>query len=177
MIPHAFIRVEFRGVGRKGLKVQTGGPAEKLPNGIAPMNFAIIEQDEQMTVYLTQQMAEELRHFFALDSIPVQLAVQSTVEALRADGDTRDGGDTVVTIPMAQDRRMSHWAPGLTDRRDQEEARFVDEDEMGCQPCGVFFTRGQTDRFHAATAASSRSTACRSGFWWLHPSWCRSLPT
>jgi hypothetical protein len=48
---------------------------------------------------------------------------------------------------------------------------------MGCQPCGVFFTRGQTDRFHVVTAASSRSTARRSGFWWLQPIWCKSLPT
>jgi hypothetical protein len=40
---------------------------------------------------------------------------------------------------------------------------------MGCQPCGVFFTRGQTDRFHSAMAASLRSTARRSGFWWLQP--------
>jgi hypothetical protein len=48
---------------------------------------------------------------------------------------------------------------------------------MGCQPCGVFFTRGQTDRFHSAMVASSRSMARRSGFWWLQPIWCRSLPT
>jgi hypothetical protein len=48
---------------------------------------------------------------------------------------------------------------------------------MGCQPCGVFFTAGQTDCFQSVMAASSRSMARRSGFWWLHPSWCRSLPT
>jgi hypothetical protein len=48
---------------------------------------------------------------------------------------------------------------------------------VGCQPCGVFFTRGQTDRFHSAMAASLRSRARRSGFWWLQPIWCRSLPT
>jgi hypothetical protein len=48
---------------------------------------------------------------------------------------------------------------------------------MGCQPCGVFFTAGQTDRFHSAIATSLRSTARRSGFWGLQLSWCRSLPT
>jgi hypothetical protein len=42
---------------------------------------------------------------------------------------------------------------------------------VGCQPCGVFFTRGHSDRFHSVMAASFRSTARRSGFWWLHPSW------
>jgi hypothetical protein len=45
------------------------------------------------------------------------------------------------------------------------------------QPRGVFFTRGQTVRFHSAIACSLRSAARRSGFWWLQPNWCRSLPT
>jgi hypothetical protein len=48
---------------------------------------------------------------------------------------------------------------------------------VGRQPCGVFFTRGQLDRFHSAMASSLRSRARRSGFWWLHPIWWRSLPT
>jgi hypothetical protein len=65
------------------------------------------------------------------------LAVQRTMKALRTDGDAGDGRDAVVPIPMTQDRCLSHRAPGLTDRRDQEEARFVDKDEMGCQPGGV----------------------------------------
>jgi hypothetical protein len=48
---------------------------------------------------------------------------------------------------------------------------------VGRQPCGVFFTRGQTVRFHSAMAVSLRSTARRSGFWWLQPIWWRSFPT
>src|SRR5512144_2542342 len=130
-----------------------------------------------MTMDLMQQMAEKRRHFLALNIILVELAVQGTMEAFWTDGDTRDGRDPVMAIAMKQDRCLSYRTPGLPDRRDQEEARFVDKDEMGCQPCGVFFTRGQTDRFHSVMAASSRSTARRSGFWWLQPIWCRSLPT
>lgn len=114
-------------------------------------------------------MAEEHSHFFVLDIILVQLAVERTMEAFGTDGDAGDGRDAVVTIPMVQNRRLSYRAPGFADRRGQEEARFVDKDEMGCQPCGVFFTRGQTDRFHSAMAGSSRSRARRSGFWWLQP--------
>jgi len=130
-----------------------------------------------MTMDLMQQMAEKRRHFFALNIVLVELAVQCTMEAFRTDGDTRDGRDPVMAIPMKQDRCLSHRTPGLTDRRDQEEARFVDKDEMGCQPCGVFFTRGQIDRFHSVMATPSRSTARRPGFWWLQPIWCMSLPT
>src|SRR4030065_1039956 len=122
-------------------------------------------------------MAEECGHFFVLNVVFIELAVERTMKTFRADGDASDGRDAVVTIPMMQNRRLPHRAPGFADRRDQEEARFVDKDEMGCQPCGVFFTRGQTDRFHSAMAGSSRSRARRSGFWWLPPLRCRSLPT
>jgi len=141
------------------------------------MNRAIVQENNQVAVDLMQQMTKECRHLFALDIVLIELAVQCTMEAFRTDGNTRDGRDPIMTITMKQDRGLSYGAPGLTDRRDQEEPRFVDKDEMGCQPCGVFFTRGQTDRFHSAMAASSRSTARRSGFWWLHPIWWRSLPT
>lgn len=141
------------------------------------MGFAVIEKHDQTAGYLTQQMAEEYHHFLSLDVVLIQLAVQRTMEAFRADGDSGDGGDTIMTIPMMNNRGLAYRAPRLTNRRDQEEARFVNKDEVGRQPCGVFFTRGQTDRFHFAMAASLRSTARRSGFWWLQPIWWRSFPT
>jgi len=177
MIPHAFIGVQFWGIRRKGYQMQTRCTGKKLLHRIAPMNLAIIQQGNQVASYLSQELAEERRHFFPLDIVLIKLAVQCTTEAFRTDGNTGDSRDPVMTISMKYDRGLSHRTPGLADRRDQEEARFVDKDEMGCQPCGVFFTRGQTDRFHFSMAASSRSTARRSGFWWLHPIWWRSLPT
>ena len=48
MIPHAFIRVQFWGVRRKGLQVQTGRAGEKLLHRIAAMNLAIVQQNDQM---------------------------------------------------------------------------------------------------------------------------------
>ncbi len=74
------------------------------------MNLAVIQQNDQMTMYLMQQMAEERRHFFALDVVIIQLAVKRTMEELRADGDARDGRYAVVTIPVTYDRRLSHRA-------------------------------------------------------------------
>lgn len=157
--------------------MQTRGAGKKFLDRVASMNLAIIEEDNQMASYLPQELAEERCHFFAMNIVLVELAVQGKMEAFGTDGNTRDRRDTIVTIPMKHDRGLSHRAPGLADRRNQEETRFVNKDEMGCQPLGVFFTRGQTDRFQASMAASSRSVARRSGFWWLQPIWCRSLPT
>jgi len=109
-------------------------------------------------------MAEEHQDVFALNVVFIQVAVQRTMEARGAHGDAGDGGDPVVTISIPHEGGLPHRAPRFSDRGDQEEAGFVDKDDMGCQPRGVFFTRGQTVRFHAAIAVSSRSTARLSGF-------------
>lgn len=177
VIPDAFIRVQLGGVRGQGFHVQTGRPGEQLLDRITAMNLAIIQQHDQMAVHLPQQMAEEDGHFFTVDIVLIQVAVQRTMATFRADGDTRNGRDPVVPIPMMNNRRLSDRAPRFAHRRNQEEARFVNKDKVGCQPCGVFFTRGQTDRVHSAMAVSLRSMARRSGFWWLHPIWWRSLPT
>jgi hypothetical protein len=47
---------------------------------------------------------------------------------------------------------------------------------VGAQPCGVFFTRGQSFRFQRSMAPSSRSKARPSGFWGDQLIRCRSLP-
>jgi len=177
MIPDAFVGIQLRGVGRERCQVEAGRAAEQLLHGLPAMNAAIVEQHDEVAGDLAQQVAEERRDCVALDIVSIELAVQRAPKALRADGDARDGRDAVVCVPVAHKRGLAHRTPRLADRGDQEEARLVDEDEVGSQPCGVFFTRGQTVRFHAAMATSSRSRARRSGVWWLHPSWCRSFPT
>lgn len=157
--------------------MQPRGPGEEVLHRFAAMDGAVVQQNDQLAADLAQQMAEERQHVCSLNVVLIQVAVQRTLDALGAHGDAGDGGDPVVTIPIPQEGGLPHRAPRFSDRGDQEEAGFVDKDEMGCQPRGVFCTRGPTVRFHAAMAVSSRSTARLSGFWWLHPIVCRSLPT
>jgi len=177
LIPDALIGVQLRRVGGKGFQMQPSRPGQQRLHRIAPMNLAVIQQRDDRTRDLAQQMPEERRHFFALNVVLVQMAVERTMKAAGADRDARNGGEPIVAIAMRHDRRLSHRAPGFLHRRDQEEAAFIEKDEVGSQPRGVFFTRGHTVCFQAAMAASSRSRARRSGFWWLQPSWCNSLPT
>lgn len=177
MIPDALVRVQFGGVRRERDQVEPGGAGEEVLHRIPAVDGAIVQQHDHLAADVVQQLAEEPRDVFALDVVLVQLAVQRTMEALGADGDAGDGGNPVVALPIPQDGGLAHRTPGFANGGDQEEARFIDEDDMGCQPRGVFFTRGQTVCFQSAMAASSRSTARPSGFWWLHPNWCRSLPT
>jgi hypothetical protein len=170
MVPDAFVGVQFGGVRRKGHQMKTARASQEFLHRVAPMDVAVVQQYDQMTTDVMQEMSQEDGHLVALNVVLVELAVQRAMEAPGADGDAGDGGDAVVTLAVTHEGGLSDGAPGLADGRDQEEAGFVDKDDVGCQPGGVFFTAGQTDRFQLAIAASSRSTARRSGFWWLHPS-------
>jgi len=177
VIPDALVGIQFGGVRREGHQMQTTRAVKQFSDWIATMDSAVVQQHDQMSSNLAQQLTQEANDLFALDVVRIQLAVQRTVEAPWTDRDAGNGRDAVVSFAVANDRRPSDRGPGLADGRDQEEAGFVDEDDVGRQPCGVFFTAGQTDRFHSAMATSSRSMARRSGFWELQPNWCRSLPT
>ena len=141
--------------------MQPGGAIKKFFHGVASMGRAVIQQGDHMAGYLTQQMAKKDRHFFALNVVFVELEVQRTMEAFRTDLNAGYGGNAFVTMPMVKDWCMSYRTPCFADRGNQEEARFVNEDEVGCQPCGVFFTRRQSDCFHSVIAASFRSMARR----------------
>lgn len=177
LIPDALIGVQFGCVRRKRHQMQAGSSREEFLNRLAAMDFAVVQQNDQMAGHLTQQMAKELLYFFPVNVVFIQLAVQRAMEAFWTDGNAGDRGDAVMTVSMTHDRGLSHGTPCSADRGNQEEAQFVDKYDMGCQPRRVFFTAGQTDRFHSSIACSSRSTALRSGFWGLQCNWCRSLPT
>jgi len=177
MIPDSFVGVQLGSVRGEGHQMQTACASEEFLHWIAAMDRAVVQQHDQMTTDLTQEMPQEDGHLFALNVVFVELAVQRAMESPGADGDAGDSGDPVVGIPVMHDGGLSDRTPRLAHGRDQEEPGFVDKQDVGRQPCGVFFTAGQTDRFQSAIAASSRWTARRSGFWWLHPTWCRSLPT
>ncbi len=56
--------------------------------------------------------------------------------------------NAIMPVAMVNDGRLAARSPGLSYRWDQEEARLVDEDDVGTQPRSVFFTLGQVRRFH-----------------------------
>ena len=177
VVPDALVRVQLWSIRREGNEMKTLGTCQEFLYGVSAMDRTVVQKDDDVTGDLAQQLPEKCRDFFALDVVFVELAVQGASEAFRADCDPRDGGDAVVPIAMRNEWRLADRTPGLEHRRDEKKPGFVYENEVGTQPEGVFFTRGQTCRFQSSMAVSLRSMARSSGFWWLHPSPCRSFPT
>ena len=171
------IGVELRRVSREALQVEPRGASAKLTDELASMGIPAVPQDDDVPRELPEQPSQEIAGLELSDVFRVEL--KAKVEALAAgrNRDSRDGGDPVASIEVMNRGRLAHGSPGAGDRRGQLEAGFVGEDEVGTQPPGVFFTRGQSSRMKRRISALLRSSAFFCGFWWLHPRACRSLPT
>ena len=163
--PDGFVGVELRGVGRKEFEMQPRKPAAEFPNPFSFVNAGVIPDHDDVPAEVAQQVAEEFADLAVPDVRGVALEVQADAPTPRCKGDARDHGDAIMPVAMMNDGRLSARSPGLSHRGDQEEARLVDEDDVGTQPRSVFFTRGQFLRFHRSIFSSSRSRALRSGFW------------
>lgn len=175
--PDSLVGVELWCIGRKALEVNPLGTSAKLTYELASMGIAAVPQDEDVARDLAEQLSQEVAGLELSDVQRVELEVKVQALATGRNRDPRDGGDSVASIEVMNRRCLSHGSPGGGDRGCQLEARFVGEDEVGTQPFGVFFTLGQSCRMKRRISALLRSSAFLCGFWWLHPSQCRSLPT
>lgn len=168
--PDAFVGIELRRVGRKGFQMQSRETGAQLGERSRSMDLGVVQEDDDMAAQVPEEIAKEETDLLAVDVHRVQVTIEAETLSPRTHRDGRDRRNAVVAVDVSVDRRLAARAPGFLHGRDQQEARFVGKNEVGAQPCGVFFTRGHTLRFHSAIRSSSRSTARRSGFWWLHPS-------
>lgn len=145
--------------------MQTGMLALEFCQRFSMVRGRVIEDGDHRTAQVPQQVAEEDAHLLVPDVVEVKLVEEAQVLTLRADGDSRDNRDLVPSVTMPMHGSLAARGPSLDHMRDQQEPGFVREDDMGAQPRSVFFTRGQSFRFHCSIASSSRSTARFSGFW------------
>ncbi len=175
--PNALVGIQLRGVGWKVLDAQTRMPPLEFVQQASLVGLGIVQQDDDRSSEMTQEIPKERADPPAVDIVQAELIVQPQSLTPRANGDRRDDRDTIVTIAMAVDWGMPPRRPGTKKIWNHEEPRFVEEDEVGAQPCSVFFTRGQRFFFQCLIAPSSRSTARRSGVCELQPSPCSSRPT
>ncbi len=146
------------------LNAQARMLVQQLIQWFAFMGLGVVQQDNHRTPQMPEQMAEEDADLLLPDVAEPKLVVEAEVLSLGTDGDSRDNGDLVSPIAMTNHRSVATRGPGLDHMGDQQEPRFVGENEVGTQPRSVFFTRGQSCRFQRSMASGSRSTARVSGF-------------
>lgn len=160
------------------LDVQPAVLPEKFCQRCSVVGGGIVQENDQRAAQMAQQAAQEQANLLLPDIVEVELVVQTQALSSGAHRDARNDRDFVSpSLAMIVNRRAPLRGPGPGHIRNQEEARFVGEDEVGAQPRGVFFIRGQSCFFHRAMASSSLSRARRSGFCGLQPRLCIRRPT
>jgi len=163
--PNALVRIQLRGVGGETLQAQTRIAVEQLIERLALRGGGVVQKHDHRAAQVPKQVAEEDAYLLLPNVVEPKLVIEAEMLSLVGDGDSPDHRDSLSPIVMTQDRSLASWGPSLDYVGDQEEPRFVGEDEVGAQPRGVFFTRGQSFCFQRSMAGSLRSTARRSGFW------------
>ena len=138
MPPDAFVGIEFRRVGRKRFEMQASEAGAQLRHRAGLVNLSIVQYDDDMSAQMPQEIAKKHAHLVAADVHGVEVTVEAETATLGAERDTRDGRNPVVTVAVTVDRCLTTRTPCLAHGWNQQEARFVNEDNMGAQPFGVW---------------------------------------
>jgi len=163
-LPDAFVGVELGGVAGEAREVQSGEDATQRPDRVALVDAPVVPHEDDRSSEMAKQMSKEGADLGVLDVLGVEAVVEAEPSATGAHGDTGNDRDPIAPLPVVEKGRLASRRPGLAHTRNQEEARLVDEDEVGTQPRGFFLMRGHSSVFQRSIAASLRSKARRSGF-------------
>ena len=118
MIPDPLIGIQIGRVGRKPFKMQTPKFAAQVADQVPLMRPAIIQKNDHLVTKVLKQMAQEFTNFRLLNILRVKLVVQPQPFSSRADRNPGDRRDSIATVAMAQDGRLTAGGPGLAHCRD-----------------------------------------------------------
>lgn len=150
LCPDEFVRVQLRRVAGKSLYMQPPVVAQKLPDRKTSMDGAAVPQQGHGSFQMSQQVLQKTDDLITPNVfVRVQLHVKGQASLPGRYADSRNSRHLGPAPRCGQSRRLAPWCPRLPDARDQQEAAFVEEDQMGAPPFSLFL--------YAATGISSNA--------------------
>lgn len=128
------------------------------------MGVAVVQKRNHLPVQVSKDLAKKQANIRLPDVVVGEHAVQPQAVTARADRKARDDRNPIISEPVPDQRGLTDRSPGLSDRGSEQESGFIDENQVGNQPLGVFFILFQLLFFHCWMASSLRSKARLSGF-------------
>lgn len=138
--PHKLVGVEFWGIGWKSMHMEALVLANELLDDDASVNGAAIPEQHNRSAQVAQEVTQESDDLHPGDIGAVKTEVKSKPLVRRGDGDGRDSSNALPAVAVSEDRGVADRRPSLAHVRDEEEAAFVEEDEMGPKSSGFFLT-------------------------------------
>ena len=137
----------------------------------------VIQQYNHWAAQMLQQFAQIQTDLILPDVVIEEQIVEPQVAPLRAYRNSGKDGDLVTSsLAVAMNGSFALRRPGSDHVRNQQETRFIGKDDVGTQPCGVFFIRAHSFCFQRSIWSSSRSRARLSGFCGFQPRLCSKRP-
>src|SRR5438552_17921644 len=114
----------------------------ELPQSFTVVGGGIVQQDNDGTPKVSQDLAEKQAHLFLADVVKVEQIVEAQVLSSGTHRDSGEDRDFVwASLAMTQQGGAALGRPSLDHQGSQQEARFIGSDYVGAQRPSVCLTR------------------------------------
>ncbi len=163
-IPHPFLRIELRGIGRQAFQVNAcrRPSRQKVFYRLTAMNGGPIPDDEQFSRDLAQELLEKAHHILSLVGAILRVHEQSSLWCQRC-----NSRDMIARQWDAQHRRLSPRRIGAHRKGQQVKTRLIYKNDSSLFLLGFFLRAGQRSSHQAVMACSFLWVATSTGFCWL----------
>ena len=114
LAPDVLSRVEFRGVRREMLRLDSGVLAEELLHGLAPMDRPLVPEQHQRAAKVTQELPEEAADIQPIEAVGLEADIQRQAAVARRDSQRTDGGDVALLVEIPRIRGLALGGPKCT---------------------------------------------------------------
>ena len=137
-IPDMFGRVEFRGISREELCIESWVLLKEWSDGMLTMNRSPIPQQDNRPTQMSEEIPQEDFNVVMFEVMRSELHVQSQAAPVGRNADGPKSRDPVLLEPMVEVRCLSPWCPCTPEIGDEQKSTFIHEYEMGATSCGFF---------------------------------------
>jgi hypothetical protein len=138
LVPHIFSRVEFRGIGWELFDLESWMVSDPLLDLAAAMDCSPIPQQDHGSPKVPEQVLKERSDIQSREIARAKLKVKGQPSSLGRDRQGADRRDPVLFVEIVHQGCFAFWGPGAGHVGDEQEARFIEEEQMGAKLVGVF---------------------------------------
>ena len=160
--PDEFVGVEFRGITRKEMGMDSAMAAQQGLDDFRPVRATPVPQQDDRTPDVPQEVTDKPGDLLCPNvSARMKTEVQRPPFSPGRDAEGRNGRDLRPVSGHHQHRRAPAGRPSSLDARNQKEAGFIQKDQMRPKSLGFFLYRAKDNASNEQwRLRSSLSPAC-----------------